>query len=93
MVVSAFTDADWVGCTDDRRSTWGFAVFLDPNLVSWSARKQLTDSRSSIEAEYKALANVTVEVMWVQKLLTKLKIPHSKVERLWCNNIGATYLS
>jgi histone deacetylase 1/2 len=39
------------------------------------------------------LANATAEVMWVQKLLTELKIPHSKVARLWCDNIGATYHS
>jgi hypothetical protein len=37
MLVSAFSDADWAGCVDDRRSTRGFAVFLGTNLVSWSA--------------------------------------------------------
>ena len=47
MIVSAFSDADWVGCVDDRRSTGGFAVFLGDNLVSWSARKQAMVSRSS----------------------------------------------
>lgn len=52
MVVSAFSDADWAGCVDDPRSTGGFAVFLGPNLVSWSARKQATVSRSSTAAEY-----------------------------------------
>jgi len=59
MLVSSFSDADWAGCVDDRRSTGGFAVFLGENLVSWTARKQPTVSRSSTEVEYKALANAT----------------------------------
>jgi hypothetical protein len=63
------------------------------NIVSWCARKQPTVSRSSTEAEYKALANAIAETMRVQQLLTELQVPHSPVARLWCDNIGATYLS
>jgi hypothetical protein len=71
----------------------GFAVFFGPNLVSWSARKQPTVSRSSTEAEYKSLANATAEMMWIQRLLIELGVSHSPVARLWCDNIGAKYLS
>jgi hypothetical protein len=39
MLVSAFSDAYWAGCVDDRRSTGGFAVFLGNNLISWTAKK------------------------------------------------------
>lgn len=69
-----------------------FVVFLELNLVSWSARKQAIVSRSSTEVEYKALANATAEVMWVESLLTKLRIPHPSTAKLWCDNLGATYL-
>jgi histone deacetylase 1/2 len=69
MIISGFLDADWAGDVDDRRSTGGFAIFYESNLISWSARKQATVSRSSTEAEYKSLANATAEMVWVEALL------------------------
>ena len=90
MMISAFSDTDYVGCPDDQRSTGGFAVFLGSNLVSWCAKKQATVSRSSTVAEYKALANATAEVMWIQKLLDELGIQHPRAAWLWCDNIVAT---
>jgi hypothetical protein len=92
-LVTAFSDADWTGCVDDRRSTGSFAIFFGPNLVSWSARKQATVSRSSTEAEYKALANATIELIWVEAVLGELGVSLKEKPCLWCDNLGATYLS
>jgi hypothetical protein len=91
--VNAYSDADWAGCLDDRQSTSGFAVFLGSNLISWSARKQPTVSRSSTEAEYKTIANAVAEVMWIQILLTKIGIQSSAQAKLWYDNLGAKYLA
>lgn len=50
-------------------------------------------SRSSTETEYKALANGIAEVTWVQSLLKELNVPQPRVLILWCDNLGATYLT
>jgi hypothetical protein len=61
--------------------------------VSWSARKQPTVSRSSTEAEYKAIANATAELTWIQSLLTELGVKQGQAPTLWCDNLGATFLT
>jgi hypothetical protein len=92
-LLSAYSDFDWAGCVDDRRSTVSFLVFFGSNLVSWSSRKQATISRSSTKSKYKVLANATVELIWLQ-FLHELGMPaqcHAPI--LWFDNLGATYLS
>lgn len=74
------------------RSTSGFVVFLGRNLVSWVCRKHRTVARSSTEAEYKTLADVSAEVTWVISLLRELGLSPTSSPTLWCDNLGATYL-
>ena len=68
----SYTDADWGVCPDTRRSTSGYCVFLGDNLISWSAKRQPTVSKSSAEAEYRGVANVVSEACWIRNLLLEL---------------------
>ncbi|KAF7845329.1 Retrovirus-related Pol polyprotein from transposon TNT 1-94 [Senna tora] len=89
----AFSDADWGSDPDDRRSTTGWCVYLGNNLISWSSKKQAVVARSSIEAEYRGVANVVSEVVWVQSLLSELMISIQGIPRIFCDNMSTVLLS
>jgi hypothetical protein len=88
-----YMDVDWVSCPDTRRSMSGYAVFLGDNLVSWSAKRQTVVSRSSAEAEYRAIANGVVEATWLRQLLHELQTSPSRCTLIYRDNISVVYLS
>jgi histone deacetylase 1/2 len=90
--LSAFSDADESGCLDARRSTSSFVIFVEPNLVSLSVRKQATVCRSSTKIEYKSLANAAAELIRVEDLHGELGVKLNKQPCLCCDNLSATYL-
>jgi hypothetical protein len=87
-----YSDADWAGCPDTRKSTSGYAVFLGDNLVSWSSKHQTTVSRSSAEAEYRVVANAVAEASWLRLLLLELHIPLRRSTLVYCDNISTVYM-
>ncbi|GAA0183186.1 transmembrane signal receptor [Lithospermum erythrorhizon] len=91
--IIAYSDSDWVGCPQTRRSISGYCVLFSGNLVSWSSNKQPTVARSSTEAEYRALTSVAAEITWLQMLLKDIYISLSAALVALCNNISATYLA
>jgi hypothetical protein len=90
--LSAYSDADWAGCPDSRRSSSGYCVFLGDNLVSWSSKRQTTVSRSSAEAEYRAVAHAVAETCWLRQLLQELHAPISSATIVFCDNVSAVYI-
>jgi hypothetical protein len=91
--LTSYSNFDWASCPDGTRSTFGYCVLLGKNILSWSSKKQPTVSRSNIESEYKVIANAAVELTWIQTLLRELGVISPKQPILYCDNIGATYLT
>ncbi|GKV02336.1 hypothetical protein SLEP1_g14789 [Rubroshorea leprosula] len=89
----AFSDSDWAGDKDTYHSTTGYVVFLGSNPISWRACKQKAVARSSTEAEYRALAAASSELVWIKHLLHELGHPVSECPTVYCDNVGATHLS
>ena len=72
--LTAFTDSNWAGDTYDRCSTTSITIFLGNNLITWVSKKQHTVSRSSTEAEYRALAIGATELAWLRQVLYDLGV-------------------
>ncbi|GKE48111.1 ribonuclease H-like domain-containing protein, partial [Tanacetum coccineum] len=87
-----YTDADWAGCPSTRRSTSGYCVIRGDNLLSWSAKRQHTISRSSAKAEYQGVANVVTETTWVRNLLYELHYPLMTATLVYCDNVSVVYM-
>ncbi|XP_068340298.1 uncharacterized mitochondrial protein AtMg00810-like [Pyrus communis] len=91
--ISAYSDADWGSDINTRRSVTGYVVFLGSNPVSWQSKKQSSVSRSSTEAEYKALANCAADVCWIRSLMKDLHQFLPAPPDLHCDSISALSLS
>ncbi|CAB4021584.1 Retrovirus-related Pol poly from transposon TNT 1-94, partial [Paramuricea clavata] len=67
-----YSDANWAGDVDTRRSTSGYVFKVANSTISWSSKKQATVAKSTTEAEYVALSQATQEAIWMRKLLSDI---------------------
>jgi hypothetical protein len=89
----AYTDSDWGGDPNNHHSTTGFCVFLGDSLISWRCKKQQKVSLSSTEAEYRAMATTTMEIVWIHQLLEDMGITIEGPTKLCCDNKSAIYIA
>lgn len=69
----SFTDSDWAGCANDRKSTTGYAFSLGSGVISWASKKQKSIVLSSTEAEYIAATSTACHAIWLRRILCDLK--------------------
>nr|GEV04967.1 ribonuclease H-like domain-containing protein [Tanacetum cinerariifolium] len=84
--LTTYTDADWAGCPITHRSTFGYCVFLEDNILSWSTKRQVTLSRSNAEDKYQEVANVVAKTAWINSLLHELPTPLFTTTLVYCDN-------
>ncbi|KAC9553683.1 hypothetical protein E3N88_45641 [Mikania micrantha] len=89
----SYSDADWLGCPVSRRSRTGYLLLLGGAPISWKSKKQSVVSRSSAEAEYRALAATVSEVLWVRSLLIELCESQQGSTTVFCDNQAAKHMA
>ncbi|KAL1559311.1 putative RNA-directed DNA polymerase [Salvia divinorum] len=93
LEIHGYTDADWAGNPNDRRSTTGYFTFVGGNLVTWRSKKQKVVALSSAEAEFRGIKSGLTEVLWLKKLMTELDLKSTQPCRLLCDNKAAISIS
>eukprot|EP00253_Pinus_taeda_P010317 PITA_10317 len=73
ITLAGFSDSDWAGNLDDRRSITGYAFNIGSGVIAWSSKKQSTVALSSCEVEYQALCATTCEAIWLRRLLKDVR--------------------
>ncbi|XP_019056437.1 PREDICTED: uncharacterized protein LOC109116096 [Tarenaya hassleriana] len=86
-------DSDWAGCPKTRKSLSGWIIQLGTSPISWKSKKQNTISLSSAEAEYRAMAVTTCELLWLKGLLHSLGVTHSEPMLLHCDSQAALHIA
>ena len=92
LILQAYSDSDWAFCPNSRRSATGHLLLLGNSPISWKSKKQSTISRSSSEAEYRAMAAASAEVTWVVNLLKELGLSNLLPVQLRCDNQSAIHI-
>ncbi|XP_075499187.1 uncharacterized protein LOC142537565 [Primulina tabacum] len=87
-----FSDADWAGDLDDRKSTSGGCFYLGNNLISWHSRKQNCVSLSTAELEYVAVGNACTQLLWMNQMIEDYGLKSESLV-VYCDNSSAINIS
>ena len=91
-LVTGYSDSDYAGDVDTRRSMTGYVFTLGGSVVSWKATLQPTVTLSTTEAEYMALTEAAKEVIWLKGLVSDLGLHHDQAT-VYCDSLSAICLA
>ena len=88
-----YSDADWAGNSNDRKSIGGYCFYLNNSLISYMSKKQKTIALSTAESETHAAVQATKEAIWLRNILEELSFKQEKPTIIHCDNQAAIALS
>ena len=91
--IEGFSDSDWAGCIDTRRSTSGFVWMMNGGAVSWRSKLQTIVALSSTEAEYVGATPAVQEILWLRDLLREIEVADDSPSVLNMDNHRAVCLT
>ncbi|WZZ79037.1 hypothetical protein YC2023_099609 [Brassica napus] len=81
-----YSDSDWGGDVDDRKSTSGFVFFIGETAFTWMSKKQPIVTLSTCEAEYVAATSCVCHAIWLRNLLKELNLPQEEPTKIFVDN-------
>lgn len=91
--LSGYTDSDWAGSVDDRKSTAGYVFSLGSGAITWASKKQQAVALSSTEAEYRGAVKASCEAVWLRRMLADMHVSQAGPTPLFCDNQGVLKLA
>lgn len=91
--LQVYTDSDYAGDLDDRRSTSGFVFLIAGGVVSWSSKKQPIVALSTTEAEYIAAVSCATQGIWIMRVLGRIRKNQESCITIKCDNSSIIQLS
>ncbi|GKU89829.1 hypothetical protein SLEP1_g3916 [Rubroshorea leprosula] len=91
--LAGFTDSDYAGDLDDRKSTSGFVFMLGFGAISWSSKKQPIVTLSTTEAEYVVATSCACQAIWLRRIMEELELNQHEATSIYCDNSSAIKLS
>lgn len=92
LLLAGYSDADWAGDSDDRKSTTGGCFYIGNNLVSWYSKKQNSISLSTAEAEYIAAGSCCSQLLWMKQMIAEYGYVQDNII-VYCDNTSAINIS